>query len=70
LLSHASRSSDGGARSSPSAQRLGALGEVTQADRCGSIFLVPFVAVLVPRDVAVLDRLAVRPGHRETRDGD
>src|SRR6516165_4344417 len=50
------------ARSSPSTQRFAALGEATQADRCGSISLGPFVAVL--------DRLAVCPGPRETGDGD
>jgi hypothetical protein len=46
LPSHSGRSSDGGARSSPSTQRLAALGETTEADRCGSISLGPFVAVL------------------------
>jgi hypothetical protein len=35
--SHSGRSSDGGARSSPSTQRFAALGEATQADRWGSI---------------------------------
>jgi hypothetical protein len=41
---------------------LQALGEATEADRCGSISLGPVVAVL--------DRLAVCPGPRETGDGD
>jgi len=36
--------------------------EATEADRCGSISLGPVVAVL--------DRLAVWPGDRETGDGD
>jgi hypothetical protein len=39
-----------------------ALGEASEADRRGSISLGPFVAVL--------DRLAVCPAHRETGDGD
>ena len=39
-----------------------ALGEASEADRCGPISLGPFVAVL--------DRLAVCPGDRETGDGD
>jgi len=46
LPSHSGRSADGGARSSPSTQRFAALVEATQADRCGSISLGPFVAVL------------------------
>src|SRR6516162_8388538 len=62
LLSHSGRPSDGGARSSPSTQRFAALGEATEADRCRSISLGPVVAVL--------DWLAVCPGHRETGDGD
>src|SRR6516225_6927845 len=62
LLSHSGRSSDGGARSLPSTQRFAALGEASEADRCGPIALGPFVAVL--------DRLAVCPGPRETGDGD
>jgi hypothetical protein len=39
LLSHACRSADGGARSSPLTQRFLAPGEATQADRCGPIAL-------------------------------
>ena len=62
LPSHSDRPSDGGARSSPSTQRFAALGEASEADRCGPISLGPAVAVL--------DRLAVCPGHRETGDGD
>jgi ferrous iron transport protein B len=62
LPSHSGRSSDGGAGSSPSTQRAAALGEATQTDLCGSISLGPVVAVL--------ERLAVGPGHRETGDGD
>jgi putative transposase len=62
LLSHSGRSSDGGARSLPSTQGFAALGEASEADRCGLISLGPFVAVL--------DRLAVCPGDRETGDGD
>src|SRR6516162_2045245 len=62
LLSHSGRSSDGGARSSPSTQRFAALGEATEVDRCGPISLGPAVAVL--------DRLAVCLGDRETGDGD
>jgi hypothetical protein len=60
--SRSCRASDGGARSSPSTQRFAALGEATEADRCGSIYLGPAIALL--------DWLAVCPGHRETRDGD
>jgi hypothetical protein len=56
------RPSDGGARSSPSTQRFAALGEAAEVDHCGSIALGPAVAVL--------DRLAVCPGDRETGDGD
>jgi hypothetical protein len=48
--------------SSPSPQRAAALGETTQADRCRSISLGSAVAVLV--------RLEVCPGHRETGDSD
>ena len=62
LPSHSGRSSDGGAGSSPSTRRAGALGEATQADLCGSISLGPIVAVL--------DLLTIGPGHRETGDGD
>ena len=62
LPSHSGRPSDGGARCSPSTQRFAALGEATEADRCGSISLGAVVAVL--------GRLAVCPGHRETGDGD
>jgi hypothetical protein len=54
LLSHACRSSDGGARSSPSTQGFAALGEADEADRCGSISVGPAVSVL--------DRLAVSYG--------
>jgi hypothetical protein len=49
-------------RSSPSTQRFAALGEASEADRCGPIALGPAVAVV--------DRLAVCPGDRETGDGD
>ena len=49
-------------RSSASTQRSAALGEATEADRCGSISLGPVVAVL--------DWLAVCPAHRETGDRD